>query len=122
MAMAEYAWTSFNGNAKVYECAPQDKRGGRFHPTAKPVELYGWLLDTFAKQGDTIFDPMMGSQASRIAAYLKGFDYCGCEINKAYFERGCELFNRQCHGEIKINEKTIKQLNLFEDYDKGTTT
>ncbi|WP_407382812.1 hypothetical protein [Ruminococcus sp.] len=31
MAMCEYAWTSFNDNAKVFEYAPQDK--ARFHPT-----------------------------------------------------------------------------------------
>lgn len=40
MAMAEYAWTSFNGNAKVFECAPQGKANDpRFHPTQKPIEL-----------------------------------------------------------------------------------
>ena len=40
MAMAEYAWTSFNSNAKVFEFAPQGKAGDtRFHPTQKPVEL-----------------------------------------------------------------------------------
>ena len=33
MAMAEYAWTSFNDNAKVFECAPQGKSSDpRFHP------------------------------------------------------------------------------------------
>lgn len=37
MAMAEYAWTSFNGNAKVFECAPQGaSKDQRFHPTQKP--------------------------------------------------------------------------------------
>lgn len=35
MAMAEYAWTSFNKNAKIFEFAPQDST--RFHPTQKPV-------------------------------------------------------------------------------------
>ncbi len=38
MAMCEYAWTSFNDNAKLFEYAPQDK--ARFHPTPKPVALY----------------------------------------------------------------------------------
>jgi site-specific DNA-methyltransferase (adenine-specific) len=36
MAMAEYAWTSFNGNAKVFDAMPQGKPGDRFHPTQKP--------------------------------------------------------------------------------------
>ena len=118
MAMAEYAWTSFNGNAKVFECMPQDKRGGRFHPTAKPVELYGWLLKNFAKEGDKIFDPMMGSQASRIAAYLMGFDYWGCELDKVYFEKGDELFRKECMNETKVNGEIIKELTLFSGVDE----
>ena len=52
MAMAEYAWTSFNSNAKVVELPPQGKQGDdRFHPTQKPVELYAWLLSKYAKVG-----------------------------------------------------------------------
>lgn len=44
MAMCEYAWTSFNENAKWIELAPQDK--GRFHPTQKPVQFRSrWLRD-----------------------------------------------------------------------------
>ena len=81
----------------------------RIHPTQKPVALYAWLLNKFAKPGDRIFDPMMGSQSSRIAAYKMGFDYVGCELDKEYFDKGCERFNRECMGEIKtkveINEK-----------------
>ena len=44
MAMAEYAWTSFNSNAKVFEHVPQDNTGQRFHPTQKPVALYAWIF------------------------------------------------------------------------------
>ena len=114
MAMAEYAWTSFNGNAKVYEAMPQDKYGDRFHPTAKPVGLYTWLLRQFAKEGDTIFDPMMGSGSSRIAAYNMGFDYTGCEINEIYFNKSCELFEKRCHGKTQLpSGETLVQHSLF---------
>ena len=65
MAMAEYAWTSFQSNAKVFEFAPQGNKD-RFHPTQKPVMLYKWLLEHYAKKGDKIFDPMMGSGSSRL--------------------------------------------------------
>lgn len=44
MAMCEYAWTSFNDNAKVFEAPPQGNGEARFHPTQKPVPLYRWLL------------------------------------------------------------------------------
>lgn len=87
MAMAEYAWTSFNSNAKVFECAPQGKPGDeRFHPTAKPIALYKWVLSRYAKPGDRILDTHLGSGSSRIAAWDLGFDFVGCEIDKTYFE------------------------------------
>lgn len=57
---------------------------------------------------------MMGSQSSRIAAYMLGYDYIGCELDKEYFDEGCERFNRECFGEIKQpNGKIITQLSLF---------
>ena len=86
MAMAEYAWTSFNENAKVFEHVPQGKPGDRFHPTQKPVALYKWILSRYAKPGDTIFDPYLGSGSSRIAAWDMGFDFVGVEIDKTYFD------------------------------------
>ena len=65
---------------------------GKIHPTEKPVKLYKWLLSNYAKKGDKIFDPNMGSQSSRIAAYDMGFDYCGTELDKDYFEQGNKRF------------------------------
>ena len=116
MAMAEYAWTSFNSNAKVIELPPQGKQGdSRFHPTQKPIELYAWLLKNYAKPGDRIFDPMMGSQSSRIAAYKMGFDYVGCELDKEYFAKGCERFDRECRGLYRSdNGKTYQQTSIFD--------
>ena len=112
MAMAEYAWTSFDGNAKVFEMAPQGK-GDRFHPTQKPVELYSWIFRLFANEGMKVFDPMMGSQSSRIAAHFANLDYCGCEIDGDYFRMGNERYDKYCHGCERINEHTIIQQSLF---------
>ena len=115
MAMCEYAWTSFKGNAKVFDFTSLRKdNSGKFHPTEKPQELYAWIYKSYVGENQTIFDPMMGSQASRIVAYKMGIDYVGCEIDKYYFDKGCEFFNRECLG-IKETEngKSITQLNLF---------
>lgn len=115
MAMCEYAWTSFAGNAKVFECPSlRGKHSGKFHPTEKPLALYGWIYRNYVKEGQTVFDPMMGSQASRIAAYMMGIDYVGCEIDNYYFEKGCEWFNRECHGVIKTRGgREIIEQTLF---------
>lgn len=87
MSMAEYAWTSFNKNLKVFEFAPQGKKDDkRFHPTQKPIELYSWILSRYAKKGDKILDTHVGSASSLIACYRGGFDYVGFEIDKGYYE------------------------------------
>ena len=116
MAMAEYAWTSFTGNAKVFDSPPQRRENsGKFHPTEKPLELYGWIYRNYVKDRETVFDPMMGSQASRIAAYKMGIDYVGCEIDKYYYDKGCEWFERECHGITKTaSGKTIIEQTLFD--------
>ena len=96
MAMAEYAWTSFNGNAKVFECAPQGKKNDpRFHPTQKPIELYKWILHNYAKQGDRILDTHVGSASSLIACRQMGFDYVGFEIDPEYYLKACERIERE---------------------------
>ena len=85
MSMCEYAWTSFNENAKVFEASSQNQKG-RFHPTQKPIELYQWIFQRYAKQGERIIDTHLGSGSSRIAAYKMGLEFVGCEINKEYFD------------------------------------
>lgn len=105
MAMAEYAWTSFNSNAKVFEYAPQGRPGeDRFHPTQKPVALYSWIYQHYAKPGDKILDTHLGSGSSRIAAYDAGLDFVGYEIDKEYFEKQEERFAAH-----------TAQMNLFID-------
>jgi site-specific DNA-methyltransferase (adenine-specific) len=109
----EMAWTSFDYPAKLYKF--DNRTTDKIHPTQKPVDLYAWCLRAFAHEGDKIFDPMMGSQSSRIAAYMMGFDYVGCEIDEEYFSKGCERFNRECKGEFTLPDgKVVKQPTLFD--------
>jgi site-specific DNA-methyltransferase (adenine-specific) len=61
----EMAWTSFDKPAPLFRF--DNRTPGKIHPTQKPVELYSWLLGKFWT-GGVVFDPMMGSQSSRIAA------------------------------------------------------
>lgn len=95
----EMAYTSFKTSARKFvyrwngmlQANMKDKEE-RIHPNHKPIALYTWLLQNYAKQGDTIFDSHMGSQSSRIAAHDMGFDYVGCELDKDYFKAGNERF------------------------------
>jgi len=58
----------------------------RIHPTQKPVQLYKWILDKYAKQGDKILDTHLGSGSIAIACHDYGFDLTACELDKEYFE------------------------------------
>jgi len=66
----------------------------RIHPTQKPVTLYRWLLQNYAKQGDKILDTHLGSGSSRIAADMEGFDFYACELDKDYFDASCKRFEQ----------------------------
>lgn len=99
-SMVEYAWTSFDGTAK--EWIGMSAEPDRIHPTQKPVALYAWIFQNYAKPGDKILDTHLGSGSSRIAAYEHDLDFVGFEIDKQYFDAQEERF--QTH---------ISQLSLF---------
>lgn len=95
MAMCEYAWTSFNENAKWIELPPQGSaKEQRFHPTQKPIALYKWALCNYAKPGDKILDTHGGSFSSAIACHDLGYEYLVFEIDKHYFDLGEERVNK----------------------------
>jgi site-specific DNA-methyltransferase (adenine-specific) len=81
-AECEYAWVS-TGGTRIFKQQPVQK--DRIHPTQKSVKLYDFLLHHYAKEGDTILDPFLGSGSSRIAAHRAGLDFVGCELDPDYF-------------------------------------
>ena len=93
MAMCEYAWTSFNGNAKRFECAPQDSK--RFHPTQKPEALISWVLKLFSKEGDKVFDPFSGSGTTAIACHRGKRQFLCVEKDKVYFQKSVERLEEE---------------------------
>lgn len=78
---------------------------GKIHPTQKPVALYRWIFQNYAKPGDRILDTHLGSGSSRIAAYDAGLDFVGYEIDKEYFDK----------QEQRFADHTA-QTSLFVDY------
>lgn len=96
MAMAEYGWTSFNDNSKIFECAPQGtKNEVRFHPTQKPIALYEWLLKRYAKPGDIILDTHVGSASSLIACHRTHHKFVGFELDGDYFKKANERLKQE---------------------------
>ena len=91
-AMAEFAWASFNSSAKTYYQRPQNMDEQRIHPTQKPIKLYQWILDKYAKPTDKILDTHLGSASSAIAAHYFGCDFTGLELDKDYFDESQKRF------------------------------
>lgn len=93
MAMCEYAWCSFDRNAKLWEFAPQDAE--RFHPTQKPVGLISRQLEEYAEPGMTVLDPFAGSGTTAIAAIRQGCRFVCCENNRTYFDAAVARIQRE---------------------------
>lgn len=90
----EMAWTSFDKPAALFRYSNTGgaNREQKIHPTQKPVALYAWIFQRYAKPGHKILDTHLGSGSSRIAAYDAGLDFVGFEIDKEYFDSQEERF------------------------------
>ena len=84
MSQVELAYTSFDSPARYVQI--NSTQPDRFHPTQKPVALYTWLLDKYAKKGDKILDTHLGSGSIAIACHNLGYSLTGFELDKEYFE------------------------------------
>ena len=91
LAMAELAWTSFDKLAKIFKYSVP--KNGKIHPTQKPIKLYKWILDKYAKEGDKILDTHLGSGSIAIACHDYGFDLTACELDKEYFDKAMQRIN-----------------------------
>ena len=107
-ADCELAWTSFSCPVRKYfkswvgSNAKEKFEKTRIHPTQKPVQLYKWLLQKYAKEGDKILDTHFGSLSIGIACHDLHFELTASELDKEYYELGK---NRLMWHQ--------KQLNLF---------
>ena len=108
---AEYAWMSFQTVSKIFRLpATRTKDEVKIHPTQKPILLYKWLLDKYAKQGDKILDTHLGSMSIAIACADYGFDLYGCELDSEYYKKGLERVQNH-----------INQLDIFTERPKIIT-
>lgn len=105
---SELAWCSTDKGSYIYRHKQIGKRGfyivecERIHPTQKPVALYKWLLDNYAKQGDKILDTHLGSGSIAIACHDYGFELTACELDEEYYQSA-----------IKRIQNHVSQLKLF---------
>jgi site-specific DNA-methyltransferase (adenine-specific) len=99
LADGEMAWTSFNKAMRIFEfsragCIKSNNTAiEKFHPTAKPFELYKWLLDKYTKPNDKILDTHLGSGSIAIACHDYSFELTACELDKEYYDKAMQRIN-----------------------------
>jgi len=95
MSDCELAYSSFQKPTRVVNINRVDLlKQNTIHPTEKPIRLYQWLLDNYAKEGYTILDTHLGSGSIAIACHNLGFDLTACEIDKDYYNLAIERINK----------------------------
>lgn len=99
LSQGELAWVRNSGRVAIfrylYNGFQKEIQEQRFHPTQKPVKLYKWLLQNYAKQGDKILDTHGGSRSLAIACHEMGFDHVSCEIDLDYHNDSVKRFKEQ---------------------------
>ena len=113
----ELAWTSFDCILRRFTYdwigfgyLNNPQKENKIHPTQKPVALYKWLLDKYAKQGDKILDTHLGSGSIAIACHDFGFELTACELDYDYYKAAIERIKKHCsQGSLFAPEELLQQ-------------
>ena len=96
-AAAEYCYVSIGLKkpAKIftYSIHQHNADKGKIHPTQKPIKLYQWLLQNYAKESDKIIDTHSGSGSLACAAWLEGFNFLAIEKDYDYWLSSVNRYN-----------------------------
>lgn len=113
-----YMWNGMMQGKTISDGATQQgnkaKNEIRIHPTQKPVALYQWLYQNYAKPGDSVLDTHLGSGSSRIAALDAGLYFVGCEIEPECFRRQEQRWEEYTAQQNIFVEEELKKLKRKE--------
>ncbi len=62
-----------------------ERKGNYGHPCPKPERWATWLISRSSQEGNTIFDPFMGSGTTGVAAVKLNRQFIGCELSPKYY-------------------------------------
>jgi site-specific DNA-methyltransferase (adenine-specific) len=115
----EMIWTSFSFALKIIRYRwngllqkNMKNKEIRIHPTQKPVALYKWILQNYAKPGWKIFDSHVGSGSIRIACHDLGFAFTGCELDPDYWKSQEERYQNHIANPELFDKQEIQE-NIF---------
>lgn len=103
----ELAWTSFDKilkEVKIQHHGFLKNKEEWIHSTQKPITLYEWILDNYAKNDFKILDTNLGSGSHACAVYNnKNVSLVACEKIKDIYDKS--LIKIQNHIENKIKNE-----------------
>lgn len=77
---------------------------GKIHPTQKNLDLFKYLIEASTDEGDTVFDPCIGSGTTAIASMDLSRRWIGCELDENYYNIAKERI--ELHKERQLNSNT----------------
>lgn len=110
-ADGELAWSNLGGPMRIFHhrwngmIRDSEKYARRVHPTQKPVALMQWIISSFAKDGDIIIDPFMGSGPVLEAAVDLGYPAIGFDVVADYCEAARDRIERKIMFGVAYPEK-----------------
>ena len=83
--MSNEGWVQpeFGQRFNIWELNPQSVKG---HPAPFPESLANDHIISWSNEGDTVFDPFMGSGTTGVAAQRLGRNFIGIELDKEYYD------------------------------------
>ena len=69
-------------------------KGGKSHPTEKPVDLMSIMIENSTNLGEVVLDPFMGSGATGVACVNTNRKFIGIELDENYFNVAQERINK----------------------------
>ena len=61
-------------------------KGGKLHPTEKPIDLLEFYISNSSQEDDIVLDPFMGSGSTGVACKNLSRQFIGIEIDEKYFK------------------------------------
>ena len=99
LAMAEYAWTSFDKVAKIYRMISEKQN--RIHETQKPLKLIQMILNDYSKENELNLDCFSGSGTTAIACHNLKRRFICIEKDEDYYKASVERL-KDAQSQLKL--------------------
>jgi DNA modification methylase len=97
-------WLKFQKSWFIHNPPPR-KNGVLRHPAKFPETLVREFIEFFTKSGQTVFDPMVGTGSTLVAALHSGRNSYGVELNPIYVDIAREIIGNE---KKKLGEKATQ--------------